>query len=219
MHFKQNLLESLRYVVTNKKYFFIAMLVFVVGLVMGFMLPSEMQQQILDSAIEFISGITEDKTMGELVSIIFFNNLKVNFYMVLFGVFIGIVPLLILLSNGALIGIIFDVFGKTFRDNCLWVIALVTLLPHGIIEIPTFFISAGIGFKIGFQWLFPEYGGRLKSVYHAFQKGLWVFVFLVIPLVLLAAAVETFITPFLGVITAYACGYDLTQISLLNMTG
>jgi uncharacterized membrane protein SpoIIM required for sporulation len=70
------------------------------------------------------------------------------------------------------------------------------VLPHGIIELPTFMLSAAMGLRIGAALLAQpagfSAGQNLLWALAQFSK-LWLFV--ILPLVLLAALVEGFVTP------------------------
>ena len=82
----------------------------------------------------------------DLMLYIFFNNSRVLFMLVFFGFIFSILPLLIVVFNGFMIGIVSVVSIRHVGPAFL----LTGILPHGIIEIPIILIGAGIGFRMGF---------------------------------------------------------------------
>ena len=81
----------------------------------------------------------------ELMLYIFFNNSSVLFMLVFFGFIFSIFPLLVIISNGFMVGIVSE---ASIRNVGLPFL-LTGLLPHGIIEIPLIMLGAGIGFRMG----------------------------------------------------------------------
>jgi stage II sporulation protein M len=61
------------------------------------------------------------------------------------------------------------------------------LLPHGIFELPAIFISFGMGLKFG---TFLFYKEKMKKFAEFFSNSLRVFVFVILPLLVIAAIIE-----------------------------
>ena len=95
------------------------------------------------------------------------------------GVFIGLFPITSAVVNGYLIGFIANHAVAEKGVLVLW-----RLLPHGIFELPAVFISMGLGLKIGIGLLKEE---NLKK---NFVNALRVFVFVVLPLLIIAGIIE-----------------------------
>jgi len=61
-----------------------------------------------------------------------------------FGIFLGIFPLIIIIINGYVLGFVANQTAMVFGGGILW-----RLLPHGIFEIPAIMIAVGLGLKLG----------------------------------------------------------------------
>ena len=71
---------------------------------------------------------------------------------------------------------------------------LLALLPHGIIELPMVFLSASIGLRLGHH-VFLYLIGRPTEIKREFKEGLKFYFHWIMPLLFVAAIIETFITP------------------------
>jgi uncharacterized membrane protein SpoIIM required for sporulation len=139
-------------------------------------------------------GETPDPGAG-LALKVFANNLRVSlisnvFSLLAFGVFAFLVPAVAFTQVSMIAGALWLRGG----DPLLFVLAYV--LPHGIIELPTFVLSAALGIRLGVSVLSPPQGFTVGQhmlwALAAFAK-VWLLVLL--PLVLAAALVEGFVTP------------------------
>jgi stage II sporulation protein M len=125
-----------------------------------------------------------------IMLIIFLKNLTTCAMSVLLGLGFGLVPLLVLTSNGIMIGIVSYVI--IHKQGVLYLLA--GIAPHGIIELPTILLGISMGFRLGYLLAFTLLGekvdlaGETKVAIHFLVK--WF-----VPLLFLAAAIETFITP------------------------
>lgn len=182
----------------NKRWIALALAVFLFGTAISLLFSGE--SLIMN---DFVSG--QEDSLQELarlvfegsplrgVFIIFFNNLLASLQVMLLGVLLCIPPLLGLLANGALLG---SVLGMLHQQGFNIVPFLILgILPHGIFELPAFFISAAFGLKIGFRLLFPlPPHGRKESLGMAW-KEYWALFPLVVMLLILAAFIEVLLTP------------------------
>ena len=150
------------------------------------MFPVFFREEIFGLIAILMEEIGGKGTLG-LISFIFLNNLKTSFIAMVLGVGAGIVPLVITISNGYLLGFVAREAVAMDGFLVMW-----KLLPHGIFELPAIIFSVGIGFKLGLSVL----GGRWStgkdkgSVGYNFKEGLRFFVFVVLPLLLLAGMIE-----------------------------
>jgi len=111
--------------------------------------------------------------------VIFLNNAFTCFIDILSGPLAGIVPLFSAFVNGGLVGWFVQQEGG---------IVLVAIIPHGIFEIPAFLISAAIGLRLGRE-VFRSRGER--DLGGEMKMGLWVFLTLILPLLVIAAIIES----------------------------
>ncbi len=121
---------------------------------------------------------------------IFLNNAFVSLLFLVLGLFFGILPVLFIAFNGYVVGVISHIVAQ--ERGLLFI--LLALLPHGIVELPMVFLSAGIGLRLGHQ-VFAALIGRPTEIKKEFKEGLRFYFRWILPLLFLAAIVETFITP------------------------
>ncbi|MDH7593664.1 MAG: stage II sporulation protein M [Methanomicrobiales archaeon] len=121
---------------------------------------------------------------------IFLNNLEACALLFLGGTSLGLFTVLIISLNGLLIGgvIAFSVHER----GPLFIMA--ALLPHGLLEIPAFLLSGALGLSLA-QALWMEVRGAGDASESAERLGR-IFISIVIPLVAIAAFIESFITPY-----------------------
>jgi stage II sporulation protein M len=104
------------------------------------------------------------------------------------GLALGFVPLLFTITNGLTIGML---VGSTLpKTNVLLLLAAV--VPYGVFEIPAVLLSSAIGLRLGYS-LIKRVMGK-KGLLNEVKKGLKIFVFWVLPLIILATIIQVVIT-------------------------
>lgn len=121
---------------------------------------------------------------------IFLNNAFVSLLFLVLGLALGVLPVLFIAFNGYIVGVISHIVAQ--ERGLLFIV--LALLPHGIVELPMVFLSAGIGLRLGHQ-VFAALIGRPTEIKKEFKEGLQFYFRWILPLLFLAAIVETFITP------------------------
>lgn len=121
---------------------------------------------------------------------IFLNNAFVSLLFLVLGLAFGVLPVLFIAFNGYIVGVISHIVAQ--ERGLLFI--FLALLPHGIVELPMVFLSAGIGLRLGHQ-SFAAVIGRDTEIKKEFKEGLRFYFRWILPLLFLAAIVETFITP------------------------
>ncbi|MFA4952863.1 MAG: stage II sporulation protein M [Candidatus Pacearchaeota archaeon] len=184
-------LKSWNYLKSSKNFIWSVVIIFFIFALIGFFVPAP--DILSEKIIEFLKNII-DKTDGmsavELIVFLFNNNLQASFIGMIFGIFLGIFPVLVAAANGYLVGF---VGALSVNENGFSV--LLNLLPHGIFELPAVFISLGLGVKIG-TFIFQN--KKLKYFKNYFWSSLRVFVFIVLPLLIIAAIIEGTLIYFIG---------------------
>ncbi|MGV8089886.1 MAG: stage II sporulation protein M [Methanothrix sp.] len=150
---------------------------------------------------EFAAGWTEELEMLAwileqpplmIMIIIFLKNLLASATAMLLGLGLGIVPMIVATSNGFLLGIV----GYSAVEQKGWLYLAAGILPHGIIELPAVLLSIAIGLRLGHLLALSllkessDLTGEMRVAIHFFLR--WI-----MPMLFLAAAIETFITPFI----------------------
>jgi len=121
---------------------------------------------------------------------IFLNNAFVSLVSLVLGLALGVFPILFIASNGYLVGVISYIVAQ--QRGFLFI--LLALLPHGVVELPMVFLSASIGLRLGYQ-VFLYLIGRRIELKREFKQGLRFYFHWIMPLLFVAAIIETFITP------------------------
>jgi stage II sporulation protein M len=143
--------------------------------------PDYLTQEIIKMLQEIVKR-TEGMSQFNLITFILFNNLQSSFLGLVLGVFIGVFPVIFAAFNGYVLGFVALLSVDAGGAGVLW-----KLLPHGIFELPAVFISLGLGLRAG-TLLFHH--ARLKSFRYYFNEFARTFIFVVIPLLIIAAIIE-----------------------------
>ena len=167
---KEEYKKSWKYLKRSRNFIYIIIGLFFVFCLVGFFIPasSSLSEQILKFIYELIEK-TKDMSQGELIGFIFFNNLQSSFYGMIFGVFLGVFPIIAAIVNGYLLGFVSSMSVENLGGG-----VLLKLIPHGIFELPAVIFSIGIGMKIGVEvvssvWLVVSSGkGKCKKLKYNF---------------------------------------------------
>ena len=100
-----------------------------------------------------------------------------------FGIVLGIFSIITVIINGYLLGFVSARVVYAEGITSLW-----RLLPHGIFELPAVLISMGLGLKIG-TFIFQK--KKIKSLKEFFLSSFKTFLFVILPLLVIAALIET----------------------------
>lgn len=177
-------LHSLRYS------FLLSLLLFLTSLFAGYSISEQFPVSILEIMRETFVGIEEWNLLWLFVFILVNNSVK-SFFVILLGFTLGIVPVLFIVINGFILGLIY--YEVAMQNGLSF--ALAATLPHGVIEIPMVLLSSAIGVKIGYETVKKIKGeGSIKK---ELVIGIKFFAFRILPLLLLAAVIEAFLTPFI----------------------
>ncbi len=126
----------------------------------------------------------------ELLIFIFSNNVLKSFASMILGIGFGVVPVLFVILNGLIIGIVVAVIGAKMG---LFLTAAL-LIPHGILEIPAILISSSYGVNLGIE-AFRKFRGADVDLNRSLLEHLKKFAKIPLPMLLIAALIETYITP------------------------
>ena len=181
--FKENYVQSWKYIKESRHFIYSIIILFLFFVILGFFFP--VPENISAYIMEFIGELlrkTEGMSSGELIKFIFLNNIQGSFFGMIFGILLGIFPLISVVANGYLLGFVAAESVQSHGILILW-----RLVPHGILEIPALFISLGLGLRLG-VFIFQK--NKLKSLQKYVWESLRVFLFVIIPLLIIAAIIE-----------------------------
>lgn len=121
---------------------------------------------------------------------ILINNVQVALLAFGLGVTLGIGTALVLLHNGVIIGALAAHYFRAGLSLSFWAL----ILPHGVLELMAIFLAGAAGFCLGWPIVAP---GRLtrRAAFSAGARRAGILILGSLPLFLVAAAIEGFITP------------------------
>lgn len=188
---KKLLMFVKEYIFSLRKFILVAVLVFVFAAFNGYFSakssPSEMEL-VLEKLQEMLGPIMEMPPLDQFLFIIL-NNGITAFLAIILGIIFGIFPFLVLLSNGTILGAV----AYFVQTELSWSTFFVGILPHGIIEIPVIILAGAVGFKLG-KISLDKVFKRQGSIKAELNIALNFFLKFLFPLLILATAIEVFIT-------------------------
>jgi stage II sporulation protein M len=183
----KNYLYSLRF------YILFSLLIFLFAIVLGWTgakVAPEESKEILEEMEKLLGPIVEISSFWQFLCV-FLNNALTAFSAILFGVAFGIFPLLCVFTNGEILGILAFLSHETLSIPMF----LTGILPHGIIEIPVLILAGAAGIKIGKIVIDRIFSKKKVEIKKELSSALGLFLKILLPLLLIAAAIEIFITP------------------------
>jgi stage II sporulation protein M len=147
-------------------------------------------QDLLKEFAEMFRGLPR----FQLALAIFFNNSLKTLVVILLGPLLGIAPVVFLIMNGAILGAVVPVAAAS---KGVWS-SLMTILPHGVFELPAILMGTSIGLRLGAHACRRWAGTADRSLRSELGDGLRIYFSIIVPLLLLAAAVEVYVTPLIA---------------------
>lgn len=186
-----SLKDDLAYLRSIRVYIVLSVMIFALTAVMGYFaasLNSEMAASMLQE-LEMLKWIMDQPPVMIMI-IIFLKNFMACIMSVLLGLGLGLLPLLVVVTNGFMLGVVsYNVIQKA---GPLYLLA--GILPHGIIELPVVLVSIAVGFRLGYLVALSIFGEKADIVKET-KMAVHLLIYRIMPLLLLAAFIETFITP------------------------
>lgn len=183
--------EAREYLYSLKSYILFSSFILAVSALVGYAVaqnyPAETQTIIEEIKKMFL--FEEETTQWELFLFILENNITKLFIILPLGIFAGLIPFFSVFANGFLLGI----FAQVVSQESSWPFFILGIMPHGIIEIPVLILSSAIGMRIGKVAVYRLFSKK-ESLREEFAKALKFFILVLIPLLFIAAFIETFIT-------------------------
>ena len=185
-----NFKDSWNYVKESRKCIYFSILIFVIFLLIAlvFPVPAELAREI-KLIIQKLILETRNLNLYDLISFIFINNFSVALLAIFAGIFFCIVPVIIAISNGYVLGYVIKLtlaeLGSMNGFFSLW-----RLLPHGIFELPAIFIGWGVGIKLGLSLINSLNQNSFKIFFKNFWQAIKVIFYIIIPLLVIAAIIE-----------------------------
>lgn len=185
--------EELRIYCARLRPFLITSLVmFGVGAVIGLMIVNRFPQlgvSFEESLNAFVTGF-HGLPKTKLAAAIFLNNSLKTLIVILFGALVGVIPAVFLVVNGAALGVVMALLS---HSRGLWV-SLLSVAPHGVLELPAVFLGTAIGLMIGMGMLRRIFGKPAFELRTELGRAVRFFTLIIVPILFIAAIVEAYVT-------------------------
>ncbi|HWH76529.1 MAG TPA: stage II sporulation protein M [Candidatus Binatus sp.] len=185
--------EELRIYCNRLRPFLVASVAtFAVGAIIGLMLVNhfpQLTESFEESLNTFITGF-RGLPKTKLAAAIFLNNSIKTLIVIVFGALVGVIPAVFLVVNGAALG---AVMALSAHSRGLWV-SLLSVAPHGVLELPAVFLGTAIGLMIGkgvLQRIFSKSEITLRA---ELGRAFRFFTLIIVPILFIAAIVEAYVT-------------------------
>ncbi len=181
-----------------RSYFIVALILFLIGAWLGGAQASSLSAVLTP----MMHGLKQEAVTLKHESVLatalalFYNNLRVSLIMMAGGLVLGILPFLVVIANGALVGYVLATLTAKIHIS-LWLAILTGILPHGIFEIPAYLLASAYGMRIGATEFRAIARAGKPGMWAYLRKDLWTIVLIVAVLLLVAAFIESSITPVL----------------------
>jgi stage II sporulation protein M len=178
-----------------REWLIISAALFIFGLLLGLFIPTEgaglflAEAAALDEMAEIITPLPQ----GAIFVFILLKNISVIVLSFLFSPLLCIVPVITLVINGGVIGLVSAIFIE--EESLLFL--LTGLLPHGIFELPALIIGEAVALSFGIAVLQGIFGKDKRDIIMSNLKSNLKYLTISAGLFLIAAAIETFVTPVL----------------------
>lgn len=177
------------YLKESRIYFLIIFIIFLISFFVGLLFPVFLIE-LIGRFIEEIVARTEGMSFFQLIIFILQNNITTAFVGLMLGIGLGLFPLFLSFLNGYVLGFVANLSVRAGGIASLW-----CLLPHGVFELPALIISLGLGLKMA-RFIFAK--NKKKQLGYDLANSLRVFLFIIIPLLLIAAIIEAGLIFLLG---------------------
>ena len=181
---------SWQYICEINTYIFFILFVFVLAFLIALLYQPDWAVEWIVAFVKELLKKTQNLNMGEMIIFILNNNLRGSFIAMLLGVFLGIYPLVMALFNGYVLG-----FAANESVKAEGFSILSRLVPHGIFEFPAILLSLAMGTKFG-MFIFCK--NKKKEFLRRLEQSLRVFLFVILPLLVIAAIIEGFLIILIG---------------------
>lgn len=214
-------------VLVRQHFILTAFLIFLFSSIIGFLCVSS-DSKLIDLVIpaSVRSSISADLAQGKIgrdvtgesrvqvSSFIMTNNIQVSFKAFAYGLLFGIGTIYIMIYNGLLLGALASVYHEAGQAVAFWSL----ILPHGVIELPCCFIAGGAGLILGYALVDPGRHERIDWLAHE-GKTAAKLIAGVVPMLVVAALVETWVTPApLPIVAKYLIAALLLLLTTVYLT-
>ena len=197
---KENYIKAWEFLKENlSKTILVCTVIFIVCAIYGIMFGINYSEETKNILSEFLNAnedlFSEEGTLSAWGLIK--NNTTACAMSIVFGIFPFIfLTVLSLALNGFMIGIVLG-FGKATTGASIIKTFVLGILPHGIFELPALILSMSMGIYLCLTLTMKIFGrGKLK-ISELIKGYIRIFISVIMPMILLAGVIESYITPLL----------------------
>lgn len=178
-----------------RKWLIISTVLFTIGLLLGLLIPTEGAGLFLEeaAALDEMAGIIAPLPQIAIFFFILLKNMSVIVLSFVLSPLLCIFPVITLVINGGVIGLVSAIFVE--EESLLFL--LTGLLPHGIFELPALIMGEAVALSFGIAVLQGIFGKDKQDIIKSNLKSNLKYLAISAGLFLIAAIIETFITPVL----------------------
>jgi len=166
-------------------------LAYLAGIAVGLQAPEQLAEMVIEEAKRLVESIITSNPL-ELALRIFLNNARVALIIALLSPLV-VAPGLLVFANGVVLGI-----ALTYAASKLgWAVAMASVLPHGILEIPALLLAAAASTTLGLA-IWRAARGRKKEPWRKTLSSFAKTFAISLALFAAAAFVEAIVTPLLA---------------------
>jgi uncharacterized membrane protein SpoIIM required for sporulation len=151
-------------------------------------------------------AVYKNSSEGNMFLVITLNNLRVAFQTYVFGIFMAIGTLAVLLYNGIMVGS----FQFFFIERGLFWESATTIWLHGTLEMSAIVLAGGAGLVLGSGLIFPGTYSRLQAFQISAIRSLKLMLGIA-PIIVMAAIIESFLT-------RYTDAPDVLKLTLIILS-
>jgi len=181
--------------VNYRKWILISAVLFIFGLLLGLIIPTEGADLFLAeaAALDEMAGIIAPLPQIAVFFFILLKNISVIVLSFVLSPLLCIVPVITLVINGGVIGLVSSIIME--EESLPFLLA--GLLPHGILELPALIIGEAVALSFGIAVLQRIFGKEKQDTIKSNLKNNLKYLAISAGLFLAAAIIETFVTPVL----------------------
>ena len=178
-----------------KRWIFIAIFLFGVGLVFGLATPTGFASLISEDidALKELGGLLASLPLALVVVIIFIKNASVLLLSFALSPIFCLIPILTLTVNGWLLAFVSVIVSQEKSVGFV----LAGLLPHGIFELPALIMGEAAALSFGTVMILALFKKERRSLLLPSLKRNLRYLMVALALLLPAAIIETYVTPLL----------------------
>lgn len=178
-----------------KKWLIIATSLFGIGFLSGLFAPPSMVNLFSEelTALEELARFLAPLPQPTIFVFIFVTNVSTLLMSFIFSPILCLWPIVVLVLNGGLIAFLSVII---VQEKSL-VFLLAGLLPHGIFELPALIIGEAAAFSFGTAAILALFKKERRNLLLPNLKQNSIYLLIALALFLLAAIIETFVTPLL----------------------